>query len=194
MKRITYFAAAALLALSVVGATGCMQEQKTTQEADFSGVSKVCELATLKCYYHNVAETDVSDSNPILYNLFRKRVWIEYDGTVTLGINASKLDISKPDTNNVITVTLPQAEIQDIYLDKDSIQDPLTDNGFLSTLSTNERDTMVAKAQDDMEKKARQNTMMLEQANSRAKELVKNYINGIGEAVGQTYTIEWKTA
>lgn len=32
--------------------SGCGKEKEV---ADFSGITSVCELATLKCYYHNVA-------------------------------------------------------------------------------------------------------------------------------------------
>ena len=42
----------AVLAASGVCLTGCAEKKK---EADFSGINSVCELATLKCYYHNVA-------------------------------------------------------------------------------------------------------------------------------------------
>ena len=42
-----------LVGTVVLCLTGCGKE---TQTADFSGVTSVCELATLKCYYHNVAK------------------------------------------------------------------------------------------------------------------------------------------
>ena len=40
---------------------GCGKEKQT---ADFSGVTSVCELATLKCYYHNVAKEEIDASGP----------------------------------------------------------------------------------------------------------------------------------
>ena len=39
-----------LVGTVVLCLTGCGKE---TQTANFSGVTSVCELATLKCYYHN---------------------------------------------------------------------------------------------------------------------------------------------
>ena len=33
---------------------GCGKEKQTV---DFSGIKSICELATLKCYYHNVAKS-----------------------------------------------------------------------------------------------------------------------------------------
>ena len=39
--------------------TGCVDRQmKKTESPDFSGISSVCQLATLKCYYHNVAKAE----------------------------------------------------------------------------------------------------------------------------------------
>ena len=38
---------------------GCSNEKK---EVDFSGINSVCELATLKCYYHNVAKAETEAS------------------------------------------------------------------------------------------------------------------------------------
>ena len=56
-----YRTAGILLALSVsiCSLTGCGEKKK---EADFSGIASVCELATLKCYYHNVAKAETEAS------------------------------------------------------------------------------------------------------------------------------------
>ena len=43
---------------------GCGKEKQT---ADFSGVTSVCELATLKCYYHNVAKYFEEDASGALW-------------------------------------------------------------------------------------------------------------------------------
>ena len=32
------------------------------KKADFSGINSVCELTTLKCYYHNVAKAETEAS------------------------------------------------------------------------------------------------------------------------------------
>ena len=48
-----------LVGTVVLCLAGCGKE---TQTADFSGVTSVCELATLKCYYHNVAKAETEAS------------------------------------------------------------------------------------------------------------------------------------
>lgn len=45
--------------ISVCCLAGCSGEKK---KADFSGINSVCELTTLKCYYHNVAKAETEAS------------------------------------------------------------------------------------------------------------------------------------
>ena len=44
-----------------------------------------------------------------------------------------------------------------------------------------------------MENAVIENQALFRQAEERAKKLIENYINNLGEAVGKGYTIEWKT-
>lgn len=116
--------------ISICCLAGCSGEKK---EADFSGINSVCELATLKCYYHNVAKAETEASG-----LFKKlgigykKIWTEYSGIVELGIDVNKVSISKPDDNGVVKVTIPDAEILNVDLDEDSMSEPLTDTGFMT--------------------------------------------------------------
>ena len=88
------FGAIALLIAFVKPASS--EEKKSNNSISRDQVSKICELATLKCYYHDVAEETVEPAAPFRYGLFRfgyKKFWIEYDGIVELGIDADKVDI-----------------------------------------------------------------------------------------------------
>ena len=57
-KKIIYLSVAimAVLLLVIILGISAKQNQNTDEEADFSSVDKICELATLRCYYHDVAE------------------------------------------------------------------------------------------------------------------------------------------
>lgn len=195
MKKIIATALSVSLLLGSMCLTGCSAGEEK-RDADFSGITKVCELASLKCYYHNVARTDTSkDQGNNLFNaLFKKRAWIEYDGTVTLGIDAGQVHIGTPNDDGVVKVSCPAASIQEIYLDKDSVQDPVEDTGFFAKLTVEERNTMVSEAQKDMEQKANENAMMLNQATERAKNLIEKYVKNAGKVIGKDYTVEWEQA
>ena len=52
------------------------------------------------------------------------------------------------------------------------------------------RDTCQSAAND--EKTAEADSLLLGQAQDRAKNLLESYIKGVGEALGETYTVAWE--
>lgn len=182
-----------LVVTVVLCLTGCGKE---TQTADFSGVTSVCELATLKCYYHNVAkaETEASGIFAKWLKTGYKKIWTEYSGIIEYGIDISQVTVSEPDKNGVVTVTMPDAQVLNVDVDEDSLGTPLTDTGFLTSITTEEKTTTLVGAQEAMEQQAKENTEMLAQAKARAKTLIEEYIKNVGESIGEEYTVEWKDA
>ena len=182
-----------LVGTVVLCLTGCGKE---TQTADFSGVTSLCELATLKCYYHNVAkaETEASGIFAKWLKTGYKKIWTEYSGIIEYGIDISQVTVSEPDKNGVVTVTMPDAQVLNVDVDEDSLGTPLTDTGFLTSVTTEEKTTTLAGAQEAMEQQAKENTEMLSQAKARAKTLIEEYIKNVGESIGEEYTVEWKDA
>ena len=182
-----------LVGTVVLCLTGCGKE---TQTAEFSGITSVCELATLKCYYHNVAkaETEASGIFAKWLKTGYKKIWTEYSGIIEYGIDISQVTVSEPDKNGVVTVTMPDAQVLNVDVDEDSLGTPLTDTGFLTSVTTEEKTTTLAGAQEAMEQQAKENTEMLSQAKARAKTLIEEYIKNVGESIGEEYTVEWKDA
>ena len=182
-----------IVVTGVLCLTGCGKETKT---ADFSGVTSVCELATLKCYYHNVAkaETEASGMFAKWLKTGYKKIWTEYSGIIEYGIDISQVTVSEPDKDGVVTVTIPDAQVLNVDVDEDSLGTPLTDTGFLTSITTEEKTTTLAGAQEAMEQQAKENTEMLAQAKARAKTLIEEYIKNAGEGIGEEYTVEWKDA
>ena len=182
-----------IVVTGVLCLTGCGKETKT---ADFSGVTSVCELATLKCYYHNVAkaETEASGIFAKWLKTGYKKIWTEYSGIIEYGIDISQVTVSEPDKDGVVTVTIPDAQVLNVDVDEDSLGTPLTDTGFLTSITTEEKTTTLAGAQEAMEQQAKENTEMLAQAKARAKTLIEEYIKNVGAGIGEEYTLEWKAA
>ena len=182
-----------LLVISMLCIGGCGDKnQKKEEEADFSAISSVCELATLKCYYHNVAKSETEASG-----LFKwlgkgyKKIWTEYSGIVELGIDVSKVSVEKPTADGVVKVTIPDAEILSVDLDEDSMSEPLTDTGFMTKITKEEETEALAEAQNHMEETAKENGNLLNQAKERAKSLIEGYVKYVGEQIGKEYTVEW---
>lgn len=183
-----------LIGLLIVGCclTGCSKEKA---EADFSGIQSVCELATLKCYYHNVAKAETEASGLFQWlGTGYKKIWTEYSGIVELGIDVKKVTIGKPDTNGVVKIAIPEAELLNVDLDEDSLGEPLTDTGFMTEITKEEETAALAAAQDNMEKTAQENQALLLQAKERAKNLIEGYVKNVGEQLGEEYTVEWVDA
>lgn len=66
---------------------------------DFSGVNRICELSTLRCYYHDVASFKDNPKPIFKYGLFKygyKKYWMEYEGIVEIGIDMDEVEVNQP--------------------------------------------------------------------------------------------------
>ena len=185
MKRRTFFVSIALLGMIALLMTGCSAPK---QPAKFAQLRAISELATLRCYYHNVAKYTEGENN--LFKFGYKKLWLEYAGIVTVGIDVSKVSASAPDQSGMVKVTIPQAEVLTIDFDETSIVEH-TDTGWFAGFSAEEKTKAFAFAQENMETTARENSMILMQGQERAKKVIEQYIQKAGAAVGQTYVVEW---
>ncbi len=164
------------------------------QAAPSYGINRICELATLECYYHNVTEWS-KEADWIGYG--GKKILIEYDGTIRAGVPADQIIISEPDSNNVVTVTMPSAMILDKDLDEDSIYEIDSERhlgGWIpitSTVTSEDRKNALANAQKEMEATASKDRMILSEAKERAKKIIERNIKAAGEAQGIKYTVKF---
>ena len=172
--------------------TNNKQTEPFDKQIASTNIQRICELATLDCYYHNVSNWSQPAYNFLGYG--EKTVWIEYDGMVRVGINAGKVKISDPDKDGIITVTIPEATILDKDLDENSIKEldrEKTVLFFTDWVNAEDRKKALANAQNDMEASVRKNEMILNEARERAKRVVERNIVAIGEAAGKHYTVEF---
>lgn len=186
----TKFTCVILITLLSINCLFGYRSQK--QKPDFSSIKSVCELSTLKCYYHNVATYEKNAHGLLkVFGSGYKKIWIEYSGIVNLGIDINKVDISEPDTNNVITIKIPDAEVQSTSLDKSTLSEPLTDKGVFTKITTEEKTEALSSAQQNMKETAQKDTSLLAQAKEHAKLILQGYINNLGEEFNEEYTIKW---
>ena len=189
MKNTKFTCVILITLLSINCLFGCGSQK---QKPDFSSIKSVCELSTLKCYYHNVATYEKNAHGLLkVFGSGYKKIWIEYSGIVNLGIDINKVDISEPDTNNVITIIIPDAEVQSTSLDKSTLSEPLTDKGVFTKITTEEKTEALSSAQQNMKETAQKDTSLLAQAKEHAKLILQGYINNLGEEFNEEYTIKW---
>lgn len=175
---------------------GCSVNQKTaiTEEPDIMQVRNICNLATLECYYHNVAKSIKQPESGITHVGEKERTfWIEYTGKVRLGIDMSKVTMEINGSD--VEISIPEAKVLDTSIDKKT----LDENSYISSEDGWNRNLITAsdqtKAIDDakkgMEEEVKKNASLLLSAQSRAKTLIENYINQLGEVCGVKYHIKW---
>ena len=162
------------------------------QLPDISQIRSICELATLECYYHNVAISTKEKGKGLPHIGEKEReFWIEYSGVAKLGINISKVSMKMEDKQIVITV--PKAELlslSDYSFSEDSYISE--DDGLNKNPITSENQTEAVKAaQEDIKRKFAEDDAMLIRAQDRAKNLIENYIIQLGSLSKTNYQIKW---
>ena len=186
--KITDLILIVLMAGSLAGCAG--KESNIVKEPDITQIRNICNLATVKCYYHNVAKSEKKAAHFLEKD---KKFWIEYTGVANLGIDMSKVKMEIDGIN--IKVTIPKAQLLNISIDETSLNDDSfttsQDGWNKNEITADDQTAAINQAQKEMEKSVQENSALLVSAQDRAQKLIENYINRLGEAVGVEYTIEW---
>lgn len=185
---------------------GNKKETKPINLSEDSSVNDICELATLRSYYHNVVVYEekpegvtkvISDILTWPFNQLLKtgykQFWLEYSGIVEIGIDlkADSILISNPNNKGVIDVYIPNAKVLNIDADSSSFSDPLDETGLFTTITAKERAEAYAAAQDSMRQEAENDQTLLRRAKNNAKILLEQYIFNLGKEIGVEYSINW---
>ena len=159
-------------------------------EPESSQMKMICELATMECYYHNVAKYFEEDASGALWWKKDRKFWVEYSGVVTIGIDTSLVTMEID--GDIVTITIPPAKVFGCKVDNET----LTKDSFIvaqdSAAVEAEHQTEAFKdAQAKMREAAENDTALLASAQQRAQKLLEDYVLNIGNSVGKTYTIKW---
>lgn len=186
-KFVIVFCMIVLLAFTSCG----KKEEAVTKELSITQMETICELATLKCYYHNVAK--LTKEKEVLWWDTSSELWIEYSGFVKLGVDISKLDMKRE--GNQITITIPKATVLSCQVDQTSLNKDsyYTNREGLGAekIEADDQTQAIATAQENMLASVEQDETLLLQAQERAQELLEQYIINVGEAIGVNYEITW---
>ena len=170
----------------------CACGKKETQmiQPQEAQMRSICKLATLECYYHNVAKYKEEDAEGILLWKKDKHFWMEYEGVVTLGIDASLVTIDVNGTD--VSITIPKARILDCKVNEESLtQESIIVAKKSADVKAEDQMLAFAEAQGKMQETAAADTTLLANAQQRAQKLLEDYVNNIGKVTGQQYNIKW---
>lgn len=177
---------------------GCGPKQSIEMNADpdiefnisENQLQSICRLATLKCFFNNVAETTLKGS----FLQKDSKLWIEYSSTVDMGVDFSKVRLEE--NGNTLIIYMPEAEIvnvNDPVIGENSYY--MSQQGLFSAkLNAEDEQTAFTKAQENMRQTASESKALLQAAKMRAQVLVENYIHQMDELAGTSHKIVWRTA
>ncbi len=181
-----------MLVIILLMSVACFDRSKKIADAtpDLSEIKAICELATMKCYYHNVAKFKEEDAERFLFWLKDKHFWVEYSGIVEIGIDVSQVSIDVKDT--IVTITMPKAKVLRYKVDSKT----LNENSFFvakgsADISAEDQIKAIAEAQNKMVMSASTDSILLANGQQQAQTLLEKYIMNLGDAVGKQYTIKW---
>lgn len=178
----------------VVTLSGCSKYRDV--KPSLEQVRSISNLSTLDCYYHNVAKGEKTKGTGIAHLGEKDRkIWIEYTGIVSIGIDMKKVDMKVKGSN--IVISIPKAEVLSVEIDDDSFNEDsfvTNDDSFFNKnkITSNDQKKIIKESLDTMRNEASNDEELLKKAQNRAKSLIKSYIDEISNLSGINYTIEWK--
>ena len=189
MKRIIaiLLMIASLLALC---ACGDASVPPATEELQITQMRTICELATMDCYYHNVAKYYEKDADKGFLGLGKKdkKFWVEYSGEVTIGLDATLVALQV--SGDQVTITIPPAKVLGAKVYSDSLT---TDSYIIdkdsADITAEDQTRVFENAQADMLAQASNDHLLLFNAQQRAQMRLEDYVTNIGNAIGVTYQI-----
>lgn len=177
-----------LLILSLVLSIFLLLPNNNNSKQPFSQIQTICELATLKCYYHNVAQFEQKGG---LLDYGHKKLWFEYSGIVRVGIDFSKVKIDPVKNDNVVKIHIPDAKVLSATCDPDSFSESFEETAIFTSIGFEDKAAAFASAQEKMFSEASENSSLLYQSKVRAKKIIEQYILNIGKMNNKNYEIVW---
>ena len=191
MKRII---AILLMLASLLSLCACgdASAPPATEEPQITQMRTICELATMDCYYHNVAKYYEKDAEKGFLGIGKKdkKFWVEYSGEVTIGLDATLVALQV--SGDQVTITIPPAKVLGAKVYSDSLT---TDSYIIdkdsADITAEDQTRVFENAQADMLAQASNDRLLLFNAQQRAQMLLEDYVTNIGNAIGVTYQINW---
>lgn len=184
-----------LCLFSLIFVSGC-SNKLFSNKPSVEQIRSICNLATVEAYYHNVAKsTKKAGDGFASFGEKDRRFWIQYTGIAKIGIDMTKVKMTIKDDK--VKVYLPNASVLSIdvnekELDKNSyIRE---EDAFFNKnpITAKDESNAIYDAQLNMKMSTLKNTNLLLSAQTRAKNLIENYINKMGDISGIEYKIEWE--
>ena len=189
MKKQSVAAACVTALLLLTTACGKAEEPALPLPQE-EQVKTICQLAVLECEYHNLAKFEQKDASKFLWMIKDKRFWVEYSATAVLGINADQVSMELQ--GDVVNITLPKAQVLDCKVNGDSLSpDSYIVDKASAPVTAEDEVYAFQEAQDGLQKTVEADNNMLDLAQTRVEDLLRNYVNSLAKATGTEYQVEF---
>ena len=189
MKKQSVAAACVTALLLLTTACGKAEEPALPLPQE-EQVKTICQLAVLECEYHNLAKFEQKDASKFLWMIKDKRFWVEYSATAVLGINADQVSMELQ--GDVVNITLPKAQVLHCKVNGDSLSpDSYIVDKASAPVTAEDEVAAFRDAQDGLQKTVEADNNMMNLAQKRAEELLRNYVNSLAKATGTEYQVEF---
>lgn len=189
MKKQSAAAACVTALLLLTTACGKAEESALPLPQE-EQVKTICQLAVLECEYHNLAKFEQKDASKFLWMTKDKRFWVEYSATTVLGIDVNQVSMELQ--GDVVKVTLPKAQVLDCKVNGDSLSpDSYIVDKDSAPVTAEDEVYAFQEAQDGLQKTVEADNNMMNLAQKRAEELLRNYVNSLAKATGTEYQVEF---
>ena len=184
-------AAACMTALLLL-TTACGKAEAPVLPVPQEGqVKAICQLAVLECDYHNLAKyQDGQEVERFFWMTKGKRFWVEYSATVVLGIDADQVSMELQ--GDVVSITLPRARVLNCKVNGDSLsKDSYIVDKDSAPVTAQDEVYAFREAQDGLQKTVEADNNMMNLAQTRVEDLLRNYVNSLAKATGTEYQVEF---
>ena len=189
MKKQSVAAACVTALLLLTTACGKAEEPALPLPQE-EQVKTICQLAVLECDYHNLAKFEQKDASKFLWMIKDKRFWVEYSATAVLGIDADQVSMELQ--GDVVNITLPKAQVLHCKVNGDSLSpDSYIVDKASAPVTAEDEVYAFQEAQDGLQKTVEADGDMLNLAQTRVEDLLRNYVNSLAKATGTEYQVEF---
>ncbi|SCW57782.1 Protein of unknown function [Ruminococcaceae bacterium YRB3002] len=161
-------------------------------------IRSICELASMRVYFHNVAKAVKPAATGIMgIGQSDRRFWVEYDGEATIGIDMSQVSMTM--TDNVVTVRMPHARfLGEINVDASSysinsiVVEPEGMTLNPNKIEADDVTTSIREANIYAMSTIMNNRTIMIGAEHRTEALITNYIKQLSKMSGENYQVEFE--
>ena len=189
MKKQSVAAACVTALLLLTTACGKAEEPALPLPQE-EQMKAICQLAVLECDYHNLAKFEQKDASKFLWMTKDKRFWVEYSATTVLGIDVNQVSMELQ--GDVVSITLPRARVLKCKVNGDSLsKDSYIVDKDSAPVTAEDEVYAFQEAQDGLQKTVEADNNMMNLAQTRVEDLLRNYVNSLAKATGTEYQVEF---